>query len=194
VPGLCRERCSGLCQLTPDERGRLPMRIEFKQEGGLAHIPGLSEPVSMDTAQMPDEQARELERLVEHARFFRSPATGRCTPSRRASAPLYAYGIARRAPPHRRTHRPGGRSCPPGSARLPARQSARVAHPALGAMFRAPRSLVCARRGLLRISLIISYQRNWIRGIGSWTAGSYDDIALSRAWHQARPPRFPGSP
>ncbi len=49
------------------------MRIEFKQEGGLAHFPGLSEPVTMDTAQMPDEQARELERLVERARFFDLP-------------------------------------------------------------------------------------------------------------------------
>jgi hypothetical protein len=51
------------------------MRISFRMEGGLAHVPGLSEPVSIDTDELPAEEASELERLIEAARFFELPAT-----------------------------------------------------------------------------------------------------------------------
>jgi hypothetical protein len=51
------------------------MRIRFKTEGGIAHLPGLSEPVTIDTGELPAEQASELERLVEAADFFELPAT-----------------------------------------------------------------------------------------------------------------------
>ena len=51
------------------------MRIQFKTEGGIAHLPGLSEPVTIDTHELPAEQANELERLIEVAEFFELPAT-----------------------------------------------------------------------------------------------------------------------
>jgi hypothetical protein len=51
------------------------MRISYKMEGGLAHVPVLSEPVPLDTGQMPAKEANELERLIEAARFFELPAT-----------------------------------------------------------------------------------------------------------------------
>ena len=51
------------------------MRISFKMEGGFAHVPGLSEPVSIDTDELSAEEASELERLIEAARFFELPAT-----------------------------------------------------------------------------------------------------------------------
>ncbi len=51
------------------------MRIQFKTEGGIAHLPGLSEPVTIDTDDLPEEQANELERLIEAADFFELPAT-----------------------------------------------------------------------------------------------------------------------
>lgn len=51
------------------------MRIRFKTEGGVAHLPGLSEPVTIDTDELPAEQANELERLIEAADFFELPAT-----------------------------------------------------------------------------------------------------------------------
>jgi len=51
------------------------MRISFKMEGGLAHVPGLNEPVSIDTDELPAEEASELKRLIEAARFFELPAT-----------------------------------------------------------------------------------------------------------------------
>ena len=38
-------------------------------------MPGLSEPVSIDTDELPAEEASELERLIEAARFFELPAT-----------------------------------------------------------------------------------------------------------------------
>jgi hypothetical protein len=49
------------------------MRVQFKMEGGLAYLPGLSRPSTMDTAQMPAEEAGELERLVNAAGFFNLP-------------------------------------------------------------------------------------------------------------------------
>jgi hypothetical protein len=51
------------------------MRIKFKTEGGIAHLPGLSEPVTIDTEELPVEQANELERLIEAADFFELPST-----------------------------------------------------------------------------------------------------------------------
>jgi hypothetical protein len=51
------------------------MLIQFKTEGGIAHLPGLSEPVTIDTDELPVEQANELERLIEVADFFELPAT-----------------------------------------------------------------------------------------------------------------------
>jgi hypothetical protein len=51
------------------------MRIKFKTEGGIAHLPGLSEPVTIDTEELPVEQANELERLIEAADFSELPST-----------------------------------------------------------------------------------------------------------------------
>jgi hypothetical protein len=50
------------------------MHIEFKMEGGLAHFPGLSKPVTIDSGRIPAEEATELENLVRAARFFDQPA------------------------------------------------------------------------------------------------------------------------
>lgn len=50
------------------------MRIQFQVEGGLAHFPGLSRPVTIDTASLPSSEASELEGLVQRARFFTLPA------------------------------------------------------------------------------------------------------------------------
>jgi hypothetical protein len=51
------------------------MRIEFKTEGGIAHIPGLSRPVVIDSHSLSAEEGAELTRLVEAARFFERPST-----------------------------------------------------------------------------------------------------------------------
>ena len=49
------------------------MRIEFQTEGGIAHFPGLSRPVVIDSEALTAEAASELTRLVDAARFFERP-------------------------------------------------------------------------------------------------------------------------
>ncbi len=49
------------------------MKIEFKQEGGLAFFPGLSKPVPLDTNNLDKSEAEEIQRLVEAAHFFDLP-------------------------------------------------------------------------------------------------------------------------
>ena len=49
------------------------MRIELKTEGGIAHFPGLSRPVVIDSAALSAEDDAELKRLIESARFFERP-------------------------------------------------------------------------------------------------------------------------
>lgn len=49
------------------------MRIRFKTEGGIAFFPGLSSPVAIDSGELPEEEAAELERRVGEARFFELP-------------------------------------------------------------------------------------------------------------------------
>jgi hypothetical protein len=50
------------------------VRIEFKTEGGIAHFPGLSKPIVIDTAQLPEDKSKALEALIDAARFFDLPA------------------------------------------------------------------------------------------------------------------------
>jgi hypothetical protein len=50
------------------------MRIEFTQAGGIGYFPGLNKPVMVEVDQLGKEEAEELRRLVEAARFFDLPA------------------------------------------------------------------------------------------------------------------------
>jgi hypothetical protein len=58
------------CLYTKEE---MTMHIQFTAEGGIAYFPGLNKPVSIDTAQLPPQEAAELERLVQAANFFDLP-------------------------------------------------------------------------------------------------------------------------
>ena len=71
------------------------MRIQFKTEGGLAYLPGLSRPVTIDTGELPAEEADELERLIETADFFKLPDDS--VPPRGA-ADYHQYTISVAAP------------------------------------------------------------------------------------------------
>ena len=66
------------------------MLIQFQVEGGLAHFPGLSQPVTFDTAKLPKAEAAELRQLVDAAQFFDLPATAG---SRRGAADYRQYTI-----------------------------------------------------------------------------------------------------
>jgi len=51
------------------------LKIEFKQEGGLAFFPGLSKPVPLDLDKLDKAAAAEIKRLVEAAHFLELPAS-----------------------------------------------------------------------------------------------------------------------
>jgi hypothetical protein len=50
------------------------MQVIFQAEGGIAHFPGLSRPVTIETDQMPEQEAAELRELMGAARLLDRPA------------------------------------------------------------------------------------------------------------------------
>jgi hypothetical protein len=67
------------------------MRVRFKMDGGLVYLPGRSETVTVDTDDLPEEEAEELERLVEAAGFFGLSET---SPPPRGAADGFRYTIS----------------------------------------------------------------------------------------------------
>lgn len=67
------------------------MRVQLKTEGGLAHFPGLSAPVIIESSVLPDAEAQTLESLVEAVQFFALPA--QFSASRRGAADVRHYTI-----------------------------------------------------------------------------------------------------
>ena len=49
------------------------MRITLKTEGGLAHFPGLQQPVSVALPELPSETQAQLRKLIEACDFFNLP-------------------------------------------------------------------------------------------------------------------------
>jgi hypothetical protein len=56
------------------------MRVELLTEGGVGFFPGLSKPIVVDSADLPEAEARQLKLLVGNARFFELPAASRSLP------------------------------------------------------------------------------------------------------------------
>jgi hypothetical protein len=50
------------------------MRITFRADGGFAHFPGLDRPLTVDTSELPDEEAARIDGLVRAAGFFERPS------------------------------------------------------------------------------------------------------------------------
>jgi hypothetical protein len=67
------------------------MRVQFKTEGGIAHFPGLSQPIVLDSTTLAAEDAQELQRLVTAAGFFEQPQSGGAPP--RGAADYRRYTI-----------------------------------------------------------------------------------------------------
>ncbi len=66
--------------------------------GGFVYLPGRSEPVTLDTDELPESEAGELERLVEAAGFFGLPEA---TPPRGAADYLrYTISVTRQGRSH----------------------------------------------------------------------------------------------
>jgi hypothetical protein len=68
------------------------MHIEYSQEGGIAHFPGLAKPVRIDSAQLSEAEVAELRHLVEDARLFELPEKADTPP--RGAADFVQYTIA----------------------------------------------------------------------------------------------------
>ena len=51
------------------------MRVRFKMDDGFVYLPARSEPTTIDTEELPEEEAKELQRLIEAAGFFELPQT-----------------------------------------------------------------------------------------------------------------------
>ena len=69
----------------------MSLRIDFGIEGGLAALPGLAKPLTIDCADLPRQDAAKIEALVQRADFF-----GRRMPVRVASMPdarTYTIGV-----------------------------------------------------------------------------------------------------
>ena len=78
------------------------MRVRYKTDGGFVYLPARSEPVTIDTDELPAEEANELERLIEAAGFFDLPETA--APPRGA-ADYLQYTVSVTGPEHSHTVR-----------------------------------------------------------------------------------------
>jgi hypothetical protein len=76
------------------------MRVRFKMDGGFVYLPARSEPTTIDTEELPEEEAKDLERLIEAAGFFELPETS--SPPRGA-ADYLRYTISATTPEHSHT-------------------------------------------------------------------------------------------
>ncbi len=76
------------------------MRVRFEIDGGFVYLPARSEPVIIDTNDLPAEEADELERLIAAAGFFELPET---TPPPRGAADYLRYTVSVTNPDHSHT-------------------------------------------------------------------------------------------
>jgi hypothetical protein len=76
------------------------MRVEFKTDGGFVYLPARSEPVTIDTDDLPADEADELERLIEAVGFFDLPET---SAPPRGAADYLRYTISVTGPEHSHT-------------------------------------------------------------------------------------------
>jgi hypothetical protein len=69
-------------------------------DGGFVYLPARSEPTTIDTDELSEEEAKDLERLIEAAGFFELPETS--SPPRGA-ADYLRYTISATTPEHSHT-------------------------------------------------------------------------------------------
>jgi hypothetical protein len=69
------------------------MRVQFAMEGGISYFPGLSQPVVIDSATLPPEEADELQQLDNATRFFTLPTSIGTPPPGAADYRQYTVSI-----------------------------------------------------------------------------------------------------
>ena len=67
------------------------MRIELKQEGGFAALPGLNKPFTLDTNDLQAVQTRKMSDLVRACHFFDLPSAP--TPPHPGAADYHSYTL-----------------------------------------------------------------------------------------------------
>ena len=67
------------------------MRIQYKVDGGIAYLPDLYQPLTVDTNDLSIEEADKLQRLIEAADFFNLPAV---SPPPRGATDYFQYTIS----------------------------------------------------------------------------------------------------
>ena len=67
------------------------MRIELKQEGGFAALPGLNKLFTLDTNNLQSAQTRKMSDLVSACHFFDLPSVA--TPPHGGAADYYTYTL-----------------------------------------------------------------------------------------------------
>ena len=67
------------------------MQITLQTDGGFGYFPGLNRPVTIDTADLPTEEAARIESKVRAAGFFERPAEARAPAP--GAADLRSYTI-----------------------------------------------------------------------------------------------------
>lgn len=77
------------------------MMITFEMNGGFAHIPNLSQPTIIDTAQINPKTATQLESLVRESHFFDRPIHADIVP--KGAADYRTYTITVKDDLHART-------------------------------------------------------------------------------------------
>ncbi len=69
------------------------MKITFEMSGGFVHLPALSRPVIIDTAQIDPQVANQLESFVRESRFFDQPARAGTTAKGAADYRTYTLTV-----------------------------------------------------------------------------------------------------
>ena len=69
------------------------MHLKFETEGGFASFPGLRAQIAIDTAELREEEAAELVRCVDEARFFERPEGPEEPPSGAADLRLHTVTV-----------------------------------------------------------------------------------------------------
>jgi hypothetical protein len=67
------------------------MRVQFQTEGGIAYIPGLQKPITIDVDALPEADASRLRQLVSAVSFFDLPTRIGSPP--RGAADMRQYTI-----------------------------------------------------------------------------------------------------
>ena len=69
------------------------MRVELQTEGGVAYFPGLAKPVVVDSSDLPQAQATQLQQLIASTHFFDLPAASRSLPKGAADTRRYTITV-----------------------------------------------------------------------------------------------------